>query len=116
MQRKCDSCAYAFLVLAAAAPIGWGQQPPSVRTADKVVDSPLGAGRPSRLDPTSIPKYVIPLVIPPVMKDDGTADSYDIAVREFKQQILPGGIWNTLNGRADDFPPSIAQIEQDPPR
>ena len=56
------------------------------------------------LDPLAIPKYVTPLVIPPVMKDDGTADSYDIAVRQFHQQILPGGIWNTLNGRSDAFP------------
>src|SRR3990172_3147430 len=55
------------------------------------------------LDPLTIPKYVIPLVIPPVMKNDGTANSYDIAVREFKQQILPGGIWNTINGRNDHF-------------
>ena len=31
-------------------------------------------------------------------------DDYQIAVRQFKQQILPGGIWNTLNGRDDDFP------------
>jgi FtsP/CotA-like multicopper oxidase with cupredoxin domain len=32
------------------------------------------------------------------MNNDGAADSYDIAVREFKQQILPGGIWATLQG------------------
>ncbi|HYQ73110.1 MAG TPA: hypothetical protein VET88_14415, partial [Gammaproteobacteria bacterium] len=56
------------------------------------------------LDPTSVPKYVTPLVIPPVMNHDGTANSYDIAVRQFKQQILPGGIWNSLNGRNDGFP------------
>jgi FtsP/CotA-like multicopper oxidase with cupredoxin domain len=58
------------------------------------------------LDPTTIPKYVTPLVIPPVMNNDGTANSYDIAVREFKQQVLPGGIWNTLNGRKDKFKPT----------
>ncbi|MBW2272113.1 MAG: multicopper oxidase domain-containing protein [Deltaproteobacteria bacterium] len=56
------------------------------------------------LDPLTIPKYVTPLVIPPVMNDDGVANSYDIAVRQFRQQILPGGIWNTLNGRNDQFP------------
>ncbi len=65
------------------------------------------------LDPTTIPKYVTPLVIPPVMRATGTEpdpefggtrDVYDIAVRQFKQQILPGGIWNTLNGRTDAFP------------
>jgi FtsP/CotA-like multicopper oxidase with cupredoxin domain len=57
------------------------------------------------MDPTTIPKYVIPLVIPPVINNNGTgAGNYDIAVREFKQQILPGGIWNVVNGRADAFP------------
>ena len=56
------------------------------------------------LDPTTIPKYVTPLVIPPVMNNDGAANSYDIAVRQFEQQILPGGIWNTINGREDTFP------------
>lgn len=63
--------------------------------------TPLAGGT---LDPLSIPKYVTPLVIPPVMNNDGAADSYDIAVRQFKQQILPGGIWNSLNGRNDNFP------------
>jgi len=56
------------------------------------------------LDPVTIPKYVTPLVIPPVMKNAGVANDYDIAVRQFEQQILPGGIWNTLNGRNDMFP------------
>jgi FtsP/CotA-like multicopper oxidase with cupredoxin domain len=55
------------------------------------------------VDPDTIPKYVIPLVIPPVMENDGKSDNYDIAVRQFRQQILPGGIWNTLNGRNDKF-------------
>jgi spore coat protein A len=58
------------------------------------------------LDPTTIPKYVTPLVIPPVMNNTGTADDYQIAVRQFQQQILPGGIWNTINGRHDAFPPT----------
>jgi FtsP/CotA-like multicopper oxidase with cupredoxin domain len=65
-----------------------------------------GPGQSGTLEPTSIPKYVIPLVIPPVMNNDGETDSYDIAVREFKQQILPGGIWNLLNGRNDKFKPT----------
>ena len=58
------------------------------------------------LDPLAIPKYVTPLVIPPVMKNTGTANNYAIAVRQFKQQILPGGIWNTLSGRMDGFLPT----------
>ncbi|RII27780.1 MAG: copper oxidase [Geobacter sp.] len=49
------------------------------------------------LDPLSIPKYVTPLVIPPEMPKSVTspapAADYDIAVRQFKQQILPGGVW-----------------------
>jgi FtsP/CotA-like multicopper oxidase with cupredoxin domain len=56
------------------------------------------------LDPESIPKYVTPLVIPPVMNKAGRSEHYEIAVRQFKQQILPGGIWNTINGRDDMFP------------
>ncbi len=49
------------------------------------------------IDPTSIPKYVTPLIIPPVMPTStaspAPAAQYDIAVRQFKQQILPGGIF-----------------------
>jgi bilirubin oxidase len=45
------------------------------------------------LDPTTIPKYVTPLVVPPAMPtstSDTTVD-YQIAVRQFSQQILPPG-------------------------
>ncbi len=49
------------------------------------------------LDPLVVPKFVTPLVKPPVMPRDGkikikygkNADYYEIAVREFQQQILP---------------------------
>ena len=67
-------------------------------TIDGTVALPGGT-----LDPLDIPKYVTPLVIPPVMNNDGTANDYRVAVRQFKQQILPGGLWNTLDGRADGF-------------
>jgi len=56
------------------------------------------------LDPLGINKYELPLVIPPVMDNDGAPDSYDIAVRQFKQQILPGGIWNALGLTAQTLP------------
>ena len=46
------------------------------------------------------------VITPPVMHNDGVDNSYDIEVREFKQQILPGGIWNTINGRKDKFNPT----------
>jgi len=64
------------------------------------------------LDPLTIPKYVTPLVIPPVMNNDGTGvDNYDIAVREFNQQILPAGfpatkVWSY--GPAADAVPAVA--------
>ncbi len=42
------------------------------------------------LDPTTIPKYVTPLVIPGVMKkSDDPGKDYQIAVRQFRQQMLP---------------------------
>ena len=45
-------------------------------------------------NPYLIPKYQIPLVIPGVMDHNREGPNrYDIAVREFKQQILPGGKW-----------------------
>jgi spore coat protein A, manganese oxidase len=69
------------------------------------------------LDPTTIPKYATPLVIPPVMKqskkysDEDKTDDYQIAVRQFKQQILPTGygattVWSY--GPQSDPTPIIA--------
>lgn len=59
-------------------------------TAEGLLAAPLPGGT---LDPLSIIKYVTPLVIPPVMPNDGTGpDNYDIAVRQFTQQILPAGL------------------------
>ena len=102
-----SSIATALLVVAAAASVAEGQQRRTMPSANDGGDSHLTGGGPAeKLDPKTIPKYVIPLVIPPVMNNDGASDSYDIAVREFKQQILPGGFWNTVNGRTDDFPPT----------
>ncbi len=46
------------------------------------------------LDPLAIPKYVTPLVVPPAMPastSDTTVD-YQIAVRQFVQQIMPPGL------------------------
>jgi len=81
------------------------------------------------LDPTTIPKYVIPLVIPPEMPKStaspAPAADYDIAVRQFQQQILPGGIWgssfpNPAGGApVGPFPPttvwSYGRAEDPPP-
>jgi len=78
--------------------------------------APLPGGT---LNPLTIPKYVQPLVIPPEMPsatvqpavpgvdpNNIPAAKYNIAVRQFQQQILPGGVWNTVNGRSDAFPPT----------
>jgi hypothetical protein len=50
------------------------------------------------LDPTSIPKYQQPLVIPPAMprtllprRGQEKVDYYEIALRQFSQQVLPPG-------------------------
>ncbi|HEY0635671.1 MAG TPA: multicopper oxidase domain-containing protein [Gammaproteobacteria bacterium] len=70
----------AAAVAAGIAEVGFGIMP--------AIAAPVPGGT---LDPTTIPKYVTPLVIPPVMnKTPGaTGNHYDIAVRQFKQQILP---------------------------
>jgi spore coat protein A len=45
------------------------------------------------LDPTSIPKFVTPLVKPPAMPSSGAnPQHYDIAMRQFQQHILPASM------------------------
>lgn len=70
------------------------------------------------LDPASIPKFVTPLAKVPVMtssgtieSDEGTADHYELAMRQFEQQVLPSGypattVWGF--GPSDD-PRTVAQ-------
>lgn len=51
------------------------------------------------LDPTSVPKYLTPMLIPPVMPRAATinlrggkpADYYEISMKQLQQQILPAG-------------------------
>ncbi|MBI5116635.1 multicopper oxidase domain-containing protein [Candidatus Poribacteria bacterium] len=54
------------------------------------------------LDPLTVPKYQTPLVIPPAMprtdtirQDRKDVDYYEIAVRQFQQQVLPPGMPKT---------------------
>ncbi len=51
------------------------------------------------LDPTAVPKFQTPLLIPPVMPKAGTIerrgstiDYYEISIKQFAQQILPAGL------------------------
>src|SRR4030065_1939012 len=60
----------------------------------RVLAAPIPGGT---LDPLSVPKFVPPLLIPPVMPMAGTmklkggknADYYEISVKQITQQILP---------------------------
>ena len=47
------------------------------------------------LAPDAIRKFVTPLLNPPAMPNNGTADTYEIEVRQFQQQILPTGLPQT---------------------
>jgi FtsP/CotA-like multicopper oxidase with cupredoxin domain len=49
------------------------------------------------LDPRAIPKYQAPLLVPPVMPraSSGTADYYEISVKQIEQQILPASLPKT---------------------
>ena len=48
------------------------------------------------LDPTTIPKYVTPLVIPPVLYDDqGAPMDVEVALRQINQQMLPAPLPKT---------------------
>ena len=79
--------------------------------ATSALAAPLPGGT---LNPLTVPKYVTPLVIPPVMPNDGVADSYDIAVRQFKQQILPSPLPSTTvwsyGAEADPTPETAPQV------
>lgn len=77
-------------------------------TPDTAVDTTVALPG-GTLDPLAIPKYVTPLFILPVMNNNGTADNYAVSMRQFKQQILPGGIWGSLTGRLDAFPATTVQ-------
>ena len=62
------------------------------------------------LDPLSIPKYVTPLVIPPVLHDDaGAPMEVEVSVRQISQQVLPP---TDINGNT--LPPTPLWAYGDP--
>ncbi len=66
-------------------------------TASKMLSIVLASGTlpGGTLDPTTITKYVTPLIIPPELpktSSNASMDYYEIAVRQFQQQILPAGL------------------------
>jgi spore coat protein A, manganese oxidase len=71
------------------------------------------------LDPLAVPKYVTPLLVPPVMPRAGTkkmkggkqADYYEISMKQISEQILPAGspattVWGygSVNGAGSKNP------------
>jgi spore coat protein A len=81
--------------------------------------TPLPGGT---LDPTSVPKYVEPLAIPPLMPQSGT-NAYSVAAKPFVQQVLPAGfpatkVWaygsTTKNGPIA-WPAATIQAQQGVP-
>ena len=81
--------------------------------------TPAEAATPEPLDPASIDKYATSLVIPPAMPRTSRlsrggrrdVDYYEIAVRQFDQQILPPG--HATDDRVElrlDEPPGLVQL------
>jgi FtsP/CotA-like multicopper oxidase with cupredoxin domain len=68
---------------------------PGASAAEALAAIPGGS-----LDPASVPKYVTPMLIPPVMPRAATVtmrggkpvDYYEISMRQISQQILPAGL------------------------
>ena len=81
------------------APATWLQRRPLAQLLNAQTPGmlPWSASPESILDPTTIPKYETQIIAPPAMPrvselplpGGGTADYYEIAVRQFSQQILP---------------------------
>jgi FtsP/CotA-like multicopper oxidase with cupredoxin domain len=71
----------------------------SASGATRYLDAAYAAIPGGSLDPTTVPKYATPLLVPPVMpkadtikvKGGKNIDYYEISVRQFQQQILPAG-------------------------
>jgi spore coat protein A, manganese oxidase len=70
---------------------GGGLLLPWAWVSKKAGAAPLPGGT---LDPLAVPRFVEPLVIPPVMPPSA-ANYYEIAVQQFVQQILPTGLPST---------------------
>lgn len=91
-----------FLKLGAAAGAGMSLSwfGPTLRLTGRGMPSVVLAQIPGgTLDPTVVPKYQTPMLIPPVMPKAGkiknkmgkNADYYEISMKQFAQQILPAG-------------------------
>jgi spore coat protein A len=83
-----------FVKLTGATTVGW-----YVATQFGYVQRAIAQIPGGTLDPSSVPKYQTPLLIPPVMPRAGTitlpggkpADYYEISMKQLSEQILPAG-------------------------
>jgi spore coat protein A, manganese oxidase len=83
-----------FIKLTGATTVGW-----YVATQFGYVQRAIAQIPGGTLDPSSVPKYQTPLLIPPVMPRAGTitlpggkpADYYEISMKQLSEQILPSG-------------------------
>jgi spore coat protein A, manganese oxidase len=83
-----------FFKLTGATTVGW-----YVATQFGYVQRAIAQIPGGTLDPSSVPKYETPLLIPPVMPRAGTitlpggkpADYYEISMKQLSEQILPAG-------------------------
>ncbi len=89
--------------LGAGALLFWRGDTLYARAGATRVSSVVAALPGGTLDPLAVPKYVTPLLIPPVMPKAGkvktkggkNADYYEISMRQIQQQILPPGFGTT---------------------
>jgi len=66
------------------------------REAPRRLISPPNRNIATRLNASTIPKYVTELVIPPVLHDNqGKGSNFEISLRQFMQQVLPAGYPST---------------------
>jgi spore coat protein A len=87
-----------FLKLTGASTLAW-----YVATQTGWMQQAMAAIPGGSLDPGDVPKYVTPLLVPPVMPRAATltmpggkpADYYEISMRQLSQQILPAGLPET---------------------
>ncbi len=83
-----------FFKLTGATTVGW-----YVATQFSYMQHAIAQIAGGTLDPSSVPKYQTPLLIPPVMPRAGTitlpggkpADYYEISMKQLSEQILPSG-------------------------
>jgi spore coat protein A, manganese oxidase len=85
--------------LGAASTFFWRGDVLYARAKETRVSAVVAAIEGGTLDPDSVPKFITPLLIPPVMPKAGTikqkgktVDYYEISMKQITQQILPARI------------------------